>query len=98
LATRQWLGMAIGPWTHRIDRRSVDRGVIRRNASTATLYVVRTSVRGRRGCLLRDPSAQHPPPPSASGIGSGAGEGTACSIAELPPVVFRAAFLRQNGS
>src|SRR5262249_11707211 len=45
---------------------------IRRHASAATLYVVGTSVRGRRNCLLRDPSAQHRPARSTSGIGSGA--------------------------
>src|SRR5215470_3164399 len=74
LVTRQWLGMAIRPWAHRINRRSVNGVVIRRHASAATLYVVGTSVRGRRNCLLRDPSAQHRPPRSTSGIGSGAVE------------------------
>src|SRR4030095_13843756 len=99
LATRQWLGMAIWPWTHGINFRSVVGCVIRRHASAATLYVVGTSIRGRRGYLLRDPSAQHRPPRSASGTGSGAVAATASLIAELPPVVFQQeAVLHQNGS
>ena len=45
LAARQWLGMAIGHRTHRINRRPVGRGVVRRHAGAATLYVVGAAVR-----------------------------------------------------